>query len=148
MMTMTVGKRRVSHRLIYRTLPQTADQVAGLPQHVLKFEMELSGHSSTSTQATQDIENTPKLNDIMLPSDESNSRADPVTFQGGAPQSGSLPALNNGWDSSCQVGRQTYINLMLPDRSVCHLWIVDFLTSCYSAQWMCSSVSSIGAVLL
>jgi hypothetical protein len=115
-MTMTVGKRRVSHRLIYRTLPQTADQVAGLPQHVLKFEMELSGHSSTSTQATQDIENTPKLNDIMLPSDESNSRADPVTFQGGAPQSGSLPALNNGWDSSCQVGRQTYINLMLPDR--------------------------------
>lgn len=146
-MTVTVGKRRALHRLIYRTLPQIADEVAQLPQHVLKFEMELSGHPSTSTQATHDVENTPKLNDT-LSSDESNSSADPVSSQG-VSQLGGLPeALNNRRDSSCQVGRETYVNLMLPDRSVSHLWIVDFLTSCHSAQWMCSSVSSTWMVFL
>lgn len=147
-MTVAVGKRRALHRLIYRTLPQIADGVAKLPQHVLKFEMELSGYSSTSTQATQGIENAPKLND-MLSSDKSTSSADPGSSQGGVSHSGGIPeALNNGWDSSCQVGSETYVNLMLPDRSVCHLWIVDFLTSCHSVLWTCSSVSSIGMVLL
>ncbi|KAH0838390.1 major facilitator superfamily domain-containing protein [Lanmaoa asiatica] len=116
MMTVTVGKRRVLHRLIYRTLPQIADQISKLPQHVLKFEMELAGLSSTSARAAQDLENAPKFKDTPS-SEESNPSADPLSSQGSVSQPGSLPeALNNGWDSSCQVGRETYINLMLPDR--------------------------------
>ena len=119
-MTVTVGKQRALHRLVYRTLPQIAGQISKLPQHVLKFEMELSGPLSASTQATQGIENALRLEDILSSSDESNSSADPVSSQG-VSQSGSPEALNNVWDSSCNVGRETYINLMLPDRSVCYL---------------------------
>ncbi|KAF8140133.1 hypothetical protein EV363DRAFT_1151759 [Boletus edulis] len=112
MMTVALGKRRALHRLVYRTLPQIAGHVSKQPQHVLKFEMELFGPLSASTPATNaaDLDN-------MLPSDESNSSTGPISSQGSVSRSGSLSeTLNNGWDSSCQVGRETYVNLMLPDR--------------------------------
>lgn len=146
MMTVNAGKRRVLHRLVYRTLPQIAGQISNLPQQVLKLEVELSGPSSTSTRVTQDLENALTLKDSLL-SDKSNSSADSLLSQESVSRLGNLPqAWNNVWDSSCQVGRETYVNLMLPDRSVCHPWIVRFLTSCHSAQWMCSFVSLIGMV--
>ncbi|KAG8219894.1 hypothetical protein J3R82DRAFT_888 [Butyriboletus roseoflavus] len=116
LMTVTVGKRGVIHRLIYRTLPQIAGQISTVPQHVLRFEMELSGPPSTSTRATQDLENSPKLKN-MQSSDKSNPSVDPLSSQGNVSQLDSLPeTLNCMWDSRCQVGRETYVNLMLPDR--------------------------------
>lgn len=120
-MTATVGKRRALHRLIYKTLPQIAGQVSKLPQHVLKFEMELFGPLSPSTRATQeDLGNAPKIEN-MLSSAELNSSSDLPSSHESVSQSGSLSeALTNGWDSNYQVGRETYVNLMLPDRSVCH----------------------------
>lgn len=143
-MITTVGKRRVIHRLIYRTLPQIAGQISNLPQQVLRFEMELSGPSSTGIRATQGLENASKLEDV-LSSDKSNPSADPFSPEGNVSQPGRLPeTLNSMWHSRCQVGRETYVNLMLPDRSVCHLWMIHFLMSCHSVQWICNFVSSIG----
>lgn len=148
MKTVTVDERRVLHRLVYRTLPEITGQGSKLPQHVLKFEMELSCPPSTSTHATQCLENARKPKDV-LSSDESNSSADPHSAQASTSQPGSLSGtLNNGWDSSCQVGREAYVNLMLPDRSAFHLWMFNSLTSCHSAQWICSFVFSIGMILL
>ncbi|KAG9314451.1 hypothetical protein JVU11DRAFT_5248 [Chiua virens] len=110
MTTIKISKRRHLHRLIYRTLPQIFDQGSKLTQHVLKFEMILSGRSSESTQAKEDFENAPKLEKTSSP-DESIQDA-----QMNLSHPESLPEMLNGWDTSYQVGRQTYVNLMLPDR--------------------------------
>lgn len=146
-MTVTVRKRRALRRLIYKTLPQVAGQASKLPQLVLKFEVELLDLLSASTEATQDLQKFPTHEDMLL-SDESDSSADHASSQG-VSQSGTLPeALKNGWDTSCQAGRETLVNVMFPDRSVCQPWIVEFLTSCLPGLWICNSVFLIGMVLL
>jgi len=115
MMTVTVRKRRALRRLIYKTLPQVAGQASKLPQLVLKFEVELLDLLSASTEATQDLQKFPTHEDMLL-SDESDSSADHASSQG-VSQSGTLPeALKNGWDTSCQAGRETLVNVMFPDR--------------------------------
>lgn len=120
-MTITDGKRRHLHRLIYRTLPQVTGQIpkSPQPQHALKFEMELPAPLFTELQATQALENTLKLKEMSL-SDELHSSVDSVSSQGGVSHSGT-EAVNQGWGFNCQVGKEIYVNLMLPDRSVCHL---------------------------
>lgn len=147
-MTVSDDEQRVLHRLIYRALPQMGCQVSKLSQHVLKFEMELSRPPSASTEVTHCPEIFPTLQDLVS-SDEPNSGTETRSSQANVSQPDSLPKQwNNGRGPICRVGRETHVNLMLPDRSVCHPWLIDCLKFCHLAQWICSFVLSIGMALL
>lgn len=88
-----------------------------LPPHVLKLEIELTDPSTINNQATQCLENE-CLKDV-LSSDELNSSPDSDSSSGSdSPLGNPTEVLDEGSHSNCQTGREAYINLMLPDRSV------------------------------
>ncbi|KIK99035.1 hypothetical protein PAXRUDRAFT_823202 [Paxillus rubicundulus Ve08.2h10] len=116
MMLATPGKRRVLHRLVYRTLPQLAGDVSQLPQQALKFEVELAG-ALVHAQAPQCLEDTRNHEDSSSSDEVIIDRYSPSSEKGG-PQPG-IPrdkAVHSASSSRCHIGKETFINLMMPDR--------------------------------
>ncbi|KAF9229399.1 hypothetical protein BS17DRAFT_20284 [Gyrodon lividus] len=116
-MLATPGRRRILHRLVYRSLPQLAGDVSQLPQQALKFEVEFSGAISMRTQAPESLEG-PQNHEDPLSSDELMPDADLLSSEEGISEPGSPHSLavNTVSNPCCQIGRETFLNLMMPDR--------------------------------
>jgi hypothetical protein len=117
MMLATPGKRRVLHRLVYRTLPQLAGDVSQMPQQALKFEVEFSGALSVHAQAPERLKDTGDHDDPLSFDEVMIDRCSPSPEKGASqPGSPHGEAVNSVSNLRCQIGKETFINLMMPDR--------------------------------
>ncbi|KAF9240874.1 hypothetical protein BU15DRAFT_73727 [Melanogaster broomeanus] len=117
MMQASPGKRITLHRLVYRTLPQLAGDLSPLPQEILKFEVEFSDSSTVQAQSPASLggtltsEDPPSAGEPIFDADffsYEREISEPVN-----PHSEVNMIVSN---PCCQVGKETLLNLMMPDR--------------------------------
>ncbi|KIJ57886.1 hypothetical protein HYDPIDRAFT_34700 [Hydnomerulius pinastri MD-312] len=109
-------KRRVLHRLIYRTLPQLAGEDSQLPQRVLKFEMEFLGGPSKESKAQASSVASQSSEDALFadqPSFGEDYMSEEMSPEPASPRNQISHTVS---EPRCQIGKETFLNLMMPDR--------------------------------
>ncbi|KAH7883685.1 hypothetical protein F5I97DRAFT_2042628 [Phlebopus sp. FC_14] len=101
------NNRRAFHRLIYKTLPQPSGMESKLPEQVIKFELEFTDLLSGSPETPMAPVNAdlPLLTAVDC---RSQSSSEPSVLDNQGLQDVSV--------ARCQIGEETFLNVMMPDR--------------------------------